>query len=97
MQGMHERTPVGELCWFCEVRIKEEDRGLLTPDPCHLSCFMAAIGVHVIHVLEAGKPMCGFSLVEPGRWPHGNIWVSRLHPDVTQLVTCHRCKKALQI
>jgi hypothetical protein len=99
----HVQTPVGQPCGFCEAKIKEEDRGLIIPDwelkkpiTYHLSCFMSAIGIQVVHVLESGRPLCKFSILEPGRWPTGNIWVSRFDPDVTQLVTCHRCKKELK-
>lgn len=36
----------------------------------------------VVHVLVEGRPLCGFSLVVPGRWPDGHKWVRNSPNDI---------------
>ena len=45
---------------------------------------------NVVHVLQHGLPLCGFSKDVPASWPGGHVWTS---VDNVSDVTCLPCKK----
>ena len=46
----------------------------------------------VIHILNEGFPLCGFSSDFPVNWPEGHLWVSITEPDDAN---CEECKRNL--
>jgi hypothetical protein len=47
----------------------------------------------LVHVLNYGQPLCGFSVKIPADWPPGNKWVGL---DEWADATCPRCIEALK-
>ena len=43
----------------------------------------------IVHVLDAGNPLCRFTTGFPNEWPAGNVWVG-VHE--WQLATCEKCR-----
>ena len=39
----------------------------------------------MIHILEDGKPLCGFADF-PGDWPPGHVWVRRDNTEITEAI-----------
>ena len=45
----------------------------------------------VVHVLDQGRPLCGFSEDSPKDWPSGNFWVSLY--EAKERPNCPECIK----
>ena len=42
----------------------------------------------VVHILRAGKALCGFSVVKPLEWPAGHLFVAELNWEVANCAEC---------
>ncbi len=45
----------------------------------------------VVHVLNAGRPLCGFHAGVPAQWPRGHAWVSISDTVTLSKVNCSGC------
>lgn len=43
-----------------------------------------------VHVLMAGRAICGFTKAAPAQWPAGHLWVNF---DGMAVVTCSKCQR----
>lgn len=46
-----------------------------------------------VHILCAGKSLCGFSRLIPAEWPKHHKWISFEDTDAKKVCTCILCKK----
>jgi hypothetical protein len=45
----------------------------------------------IVHVLDRGFPLCGFSSALPCDWPHGHVWVSAVDASHAGEDVCAEC------
>src|SRR5574338_472600 len=90
-------------CAECGKAFHDLDQGVILPFhgnpgdpselPYHHTCFMKTLGLYpLVHVLQYGFPLCGFSRLLPCDWPKGNTWVRM---EEREAANCPHCKLAL--
>ena len=90
--GEHIDRPSGR-CTSCGVAFANGDRGVALStfglQAYHHGCFLWLLGLLHIHVLSAGRPLCGFHDDVPAAWPKDHKWCHRAD---WQQATCPRCR-----
>src|SRR5262249_26020317 len=77
-------TPVS---WFGMGPVQARDLAALLIHHAHLVEANATSGV-TIHILDAGKPLCGFNDRAPVDWPPDHLWVSNRENNVANCAGC---------
>lgn len=101
---------IGETVHEFSVTAKSNIEVVRTMECISVGCFseanqFATLSVEIsrtmVHILNHGKPLCGFSNKVPALWPDGNAWIScfpKMNLDESKLeegqIFCGQCRQS---